>query len=345
MQVLSPYSLTRKIIESTVTRGISDIQSDSKRAVRRLADLGKHFSKTKVHNGVFSIMQDILKNEDSPYYEAVSQIVDTVEISILKKFGLNFGYNSLTFGASKINKLVEECEYRIPWIIDFFWNPTLDSGLNLTHIDTIIKQGKELGIYCYCIHQKSYGQDWEKITDLFNSHPDCAFFWYFNAEVAEDHHFQSPLDNVMVLVNSDNASSIRSTNSLKQLNALYGIVKEYSSLSEVTPNDLSSINSFNNYDTHFVFYLAKEDCDEETKNKVSQLIYETRLHPQDPIFFFDFFSDIERMDKLVSIKSGVLQINYDATILSPKNPDISVAKDNISLEEVLSKCMPTITKI
>ena len=147
MQVLSPYSLTRKIIESTVTRGISDIQSDSKRAVRRLADLGKHFSKTKVHNGVFSIMQDILKNEDSPYYEAVSQIVDTVEISILKKFGLNFGYNSLTFGASKINKLVEECEYRIPWIIDFFWNPTLDSGLNLTHIDTIIKQGKELGIY------------------------------------------------------------------------------------------------------------------------------------------------------------------------------------------------------
>lgn len=336
---MSTNSLTRIVIESAITRGIYDIQSDPKRGVRKLTDLGKHFSKNRIHDGIFSIIQDILQNEDTPYYEAVHNLIEATDINILKKFGMNFGYNSLTFGARKISENEQALGYKIPWIIVFNWDPRLSSGLNLQHISNIVRQGKELGIYSYCINQKSYAAGWENIASLFDDNQDCAFFWYFNTDVALDHNFLSPISNVMILLNQNKQTTAQCTEKLKELNAMYGIVKEYSAVEDVTCQDLTSTATYEHYGTPFVFFLADDNCSEDVKNEVGDIVLNTRLNPKVPIFFLDFYSDIKRIDKLVSIHSGVIQIDYDTTLRDPKNSNISVLDKNMSLKNILSDCM------
>lgn len=330
---MSPNSLKRKMIESVVVQGISDIRQDHKRGVRKLADMGRYFSKSKIHKGIFTIIQDILQDDDSLYYEAVEYALENVETSILKTFGMNFGYNSLTYGASIINSLEREFSHKIPWIIALKWN-TENKNLDLTKIQSIITEGKSLGIYSYCIQQDSYGTDWENIADLFRNNPDCAFFWYFNTEVSDDHNFLSPLDNVMVLLNSKNKNTLSCTEALRKRKAFYAIVKEYSSVEEVTPNDVSSINRVYDFGTPLVLYIAKDGCDPKVKDEVGKNIYDARLNPKAPVFFFDFFSDIKRIDSLVSIQSGALGLGFDKPL----------GEYDKSLKEILFDYMPKIEK-
>ena len=339
---MSINTLARVIIESAVTRGINDMHNDPKRTVRKLTDLGRHFSKNRIHDGIFSIIQEILQNEDTPYYEAVYNLIEATDISVLKKFGMNFGYNSLTFGTRRISESEQKLGYKIPWIVMFNWDPGLNTGLNLEIIKNIIRQGKEMGIYCYCITQKSYADDWEKIATVFSENQDCAFFWYFNTDISLDHNFLSPISNVMVLLNLNRESTADCSLKLKELGAMYGIVKEYSSVDDVTVKDLSSTETFERYGTPFIFFLADDECGDDIKTQVGDIILKARLKPPVPIFFIDFYSDIKRIDSLVSIHSGVLHIDYDATLRNPKNTDIGVLDENTSLEYILSNSMPAI---
>ena len=339
---MSANTLTRVIIESAVTRGIHDMHNDHKRAMRKLTDLGRHFSKNRICDGVFSVIQEILQNEDTPYYEAVYNLIEATDISVLKKFGMNFGYNSLTFGTRKISESEQTLGYKIPWIIMFNWDPSLGTGLNLEIIKNIIRQGKEMGIYCYCITQKSYAEDLEKIASVFSENQDCAFFWYFNTDISLEHNFLSPISNAMVLLNLNRESSAECSLKLKELGAMYGIVKEYSSADDITVKDLSSTETFEHYGTPFVFFLADDECSEEVKTLVGDAILKARLKPSVPIFFIDFYSDIKRIDALVSIHSGVLHIDYDATLRNPQNTDIGVLDESASLKYILSNSMPAI---
>ena len=77
---MSTNTLTRVIIESAVTRGINDMHNDPKRAMRKLTDLGRHFSKNRIRDGIFSVIQEILQNEDTPYYEAVYNLIEATDI-------------------------------------------------------------------------------------------------------------------------------------------------------------------------------------------------------------------------------------------------------------------------
>ena len=57
------------MIESAVAHGLKEIEEDPKRSARRLVDLGKQFSKNRFQDLVFSVMQELLDNENSAYYD------------------------------------------------------------------------------------------------------------------------------------------------------------------------------------------------------------------------------------------------------------------------------------
>ena len=88
---MKPNDITRAIIDATVDRGLREIEEDPKRSIRKLADMGKQFSKGRFVQDLYTLFQELLRNDDSPYYTAIEHLLRNTERKGLKDFGINIG--------------------------------------------------------------------------------------------------------------------------------------------------------------------------------------------------------------------------------------------------------------
>ena len=98
---MNTYLMKKAMIETAVDRGIKEMEDDPKRSIRRLTDLGKQFSRNRFQETVFSVMQELLNNENSAYYDMMHNLIKNSEKESLKKFGVNFGYMSWSYARRK----------------------------------------------------------------------------------------------------------------------------------------------------------------------------------------------------------------------------------------------------
>ena len=66
---MNSQDITRALIDTTVARAMVEMDADPKRSVRKLCDLGRQFSRGRFQNQIFAIFQDLLRNDESPYYQ------------------------------------------------------------------------------------------------------------------------------------------------------------------------------------------------------------------------------------------------------------------------------------
>ncbi len=59
----------------------------------------------------------ILTSEDSFYYDIIANIVKNTRHSTIAGFGINIGFNSLTYGANIIRENEKKFGYNIPWLM------------------------------------------------------------------------------------------------------------------------------------------------------------------------------------------------------------------------------------
>lgn len=84
--------LTRLLIESAVDRALRDMERDSHRTIRNLLDLALTFSKGSFERHFFTLCQQMLEDESSPYYQLLDRALRTCDRQTLKTFGINVGY-------------------------------------------------------------------------------------------------------------------------------------------------------------------------------------------------------------------------------------------------------------
>lgn len=51
------------------------------------------------------MIQGVLSNLDSSYYNVVSDIIDNIDHNIIKTFGMNIGFNSWTEGVKRLDSI------------------------------------------------------------------------------------------------------------------------------------------------------------------------------------------------------------------------------------------------
>lgn len=73
------------MIEAAVDRGIREMQEDPKRSVRKLADLGRQFSRGRFQKNFFDLSQTLLQDDNSPYYTILSRLTRETNHETLKK--------------------------------------------------------------------------------------------------------------------------------------------------------------------------------------------------------------------------------------------------------------------
>lgn len=107
--------ISRILIESVINKTLKDITVSPRRTARNLIDMGVNFSKGRFQKLFLSSAQEFLQNQNSAYYDLITDVSDHVDKKIISTFGMNLGYNGCTRGAKKIREIKKNRHFHVPW--------------------------------------------------------------------------------------------------------------------------------------------------------------------------------------------------------------------------------------
>lgn len=111
-------SVKRMLALSVVGRAIREIETDPKRGLRRMIDLGRDMSHSDTRQMIFSLVQDMLKKPDSPCYDLLSRAVREIDRQTLQKFSVALGWDCWTVGVQTLRANEEPLLWAIRLTLD-----------------------------------------------------------------------------------------------------------------------------------------------------------------------------------------------------------------------------------
>lgn len=309
-------SVARAIIDATVDRGLREIYEDPRRSIRKLADLGKQYNDGRFTQDVYAIFQDLLRNDDSPYYTAIEHLLQNTDRKALKHFGINLGYNGFTVGGKTIRTHLEKNGLNVPWLLIFRLDPLSKTSLTPRDLINLIAQAKTLGIYSYAVILENSLDYFEDLLKVFNTYDDCSFMFVLpDEEIPGKLHSCIPdCTNVLYFLPAFEDSCGANVRTFKRYKAWYGLYTEYSN--ETTMESTLSVENAWEYllqDGAFLLTIAKPGTDLSVIKETTHHIKEMRLAPVVPLFMFDLYGDAVQIQKLVSGQSLFFEICADGS--------------------------------
>lgn len=308
--------ITRAIIDATVDRGLREIYEDPRRSIRKLADLGKQFNNGRFMQDIYAIFQDLLRNDDSPYYTAIEHLLQNTDIKALKGFGINLGYNAFTKGGKKIRSLYSKKNLKVPWTLIIRIDSFSKNSLTPHDLIPLIAEAKKLGIYAYIIRLENSLSYIDDLLKVFMTYDDCSFML-----LLPDREIDSKLspyikecNNVLYFLPVFDDSIGHNVSLLKKVKAWYGLYAYYD---ETEAQNIVSTESTWEYllqDAAFLITIAKDGINRDVFDATSHKIKETRLAPIAPLFVFDLYGDAMQIQKLVSTQSYYFEILSDGSV-------------------------------
>ena len=309
-------NITRAIIEATVDRGLREVDEDPQRSIRKLIDMAKQFSNGRFISEIYSIFQDLLRNEESPYYSAIEHVLHHTDRKALEDFGINLGYNSFTRGGKMIRHIEETSSYMVPWAIGIDIDPSRENVYSASFIDGLISQGIDLGIFTYAVTFKKRMTRIQDYLPLFRSHPGCAFMAILPDEELDNMTADGLKEctNVLSFIKGSGDYIDSNALSLRRRKAWYGTYDYYneSNCSQI----LSPVNCRKSIsaEASFVMMIAEPGTSLECIRKTQKAIKEERLSPSCPLFIFDKYGDALQLKSILSSGSCFFEITDDRQI-------------------------------
>ena len=146
------------------------------------------------------VIREVLENKDHPYHQYVLKLFNEVDNDVLKTMITNFFINANLVGWPKQEAAREKYQCNIPWAILLdptsacnlhctgCWAAEYGNKLNLSfdEIDSIIEQGKELGVYMYIYTGGEPLVRKDDLIKLCEKHDDCIFLSFTNATLIDE---------------------------------------------------------------------------------------------------------------------------------------------------------------
>lgn len=147
----------------------------------------------------FEMLRKLVGQKDTKWSRYTERILKEVDPNILKTFALNAGYEAGFRGYKTSLKMVEKYQCNIPWIILLdpttacnmhctgCWAAEYGDKMNLSYedMDSIITQGKALGIHAYLFTGGEPLIKKKEIIRLCEKHSDCAFHAFTNGTLID----------------------------------------------------------------------------------------------------------------------------------------------------------------
>lgn len=295
---MNTQDVTRSVIRLELARAFRGMETNPKRTLRKLADLGKVCARGSVQKEMFGIFQQRLRYKDSPYFSVIQNLVRNVSAENLTTFGMNLGYNSWTDGAKKIRSKKYNEGILTSWI------QILDlscGGWTAENLNTFIELRKTYGVYTYAVLPCTSFSENMFLLDVFQKQSDCAFLWflpdadsfYINIEDYKDVQNVMPIFKMEAFMESEIHQIL---NAHQKLYGIYQLYNEQNVLECISRKSLGLLSSFG---TPFLFFLS-EDRESDTSSAASRFAVDARMKQAYPFLAVDFYSDITRINEIIS---------------------------------------------
>lgn len=340
---MKPNKITRAIIDATVDRSLREIDEDPNRSIRKLTDMGRNFATGRFLDEIYEMLQDLLKNDDSPYYTAIRNLLRNTSRTNIKEFGINISYNSLTFGGKVIRGLDGKKPFNIPWCIVIRTDPSEPLSIDAADMSHIVSQGNDLGIYTYLIRCGGTMQAVDQLLLMFAEHPDSAFICL----LPEGHLSPEQLSiikkcrNTLFLFQAAKDSTAENVKKMKQQKSLFGLYDFYGDDTLLQWTEGSRAEEFLPYSGSFVIVAPDENCSKKTCEKMSRFVKRLRTEPKYPFIIFEQRSDVMQIGRIITDSRNDIYIEMlgDGNILTTDDTVIE-CRHTFSLEQILSVALP-----
>lgn len=332
--------ITRAIIDATIDRGLREIYEDPRRSIRKMADLGRQFNKARFTKNLYDIFQDLLRNDDSPYYNAIEHLLQYTSRKNLKDFGINMGYNSFTKGGKLIRKLALNKKIFSPWNFIIRMDPTNKTGITPSDLIPIIADGKKLGVYSYTVRLENDLSYLEDLLKVFIMYDDCSFMLILpDQEINEEYSsLISACSNAIYFLPAFEDSFGPNSRLLKKKQVWMGVYTFYDNSDTELIISEESVWDYIPQECSFLLLIANDGVPLSSIEKTCQHIKQMRLAPTVPLFIFDLYGDTMSIQSLISGGNYFYELLPDASIhtesgdfkLNEGLPDLEKAFDKSS---------------
>lgn len=189
--------------EEVKTEGLklaySYLDSNPEKNFPKLLDWVEKYSKGSMQPQI-DTFKKIVNEPDSNWFQLIKSMWTDIDAGVRKALFTNFIINASVIGYPKQEQFRQKYQCNIPWAILMdptsacnlhctgCWAADYGNKLNMDYdtLDSIIMQGKELGIYMYIY---SGGEPLVRKTDIMRlceKHSDCEFLAFTNATLIDE---------------------------------------------------------------------------------------------------------------------------------------------------------------
>lgn len=334
---------SRILIETIVRKAIRNIKEEPGRSTRNLVDMALHFSNNRFQQHFFETAQTMLKNEKSPYYDLIRNIVMYTDSERLFHFGMNLGYNACTAGAAKIRETEEKELFDIPWVISLYIQPDIFQK-NSRHYENLITDGESLGIHAWMLFCDSGSQ---AVLPLAELHPDSAFALFCKRQDITPSFLEqvSEIHNLMLVLSYEEDSSAL-CRQLRDKELLYSIYTSYSqeNMESVTSGNL--FYSMEQLHPAFAILLPESGCPDSVRKKIYQYVKTARTQQIFQFILWDAIEDSIAVDNIISDNSCLAVFDTDGQLITlpEKKPCARLNLLQTNLKDILKFAFPKYTE-
>ena len=191
----------KALVSRSIDIILKKVSSDDRdMEIMNLLDLMEKYSSHFPVNMNFDMMRKIYSDKDGFIYKYINRALDETDPFVLKRFAMTFIYQAMYCGTKKIREMRKIHKCNIPWLILMdptsacnlhctgCWAAEYGNRLNLTldELDSIVCQGKELGVYFYMFTGGEPLVRKSDIIKLCEKHSECMFLAFTNGTLVDE---------------------------------------------------------------------------------------------------------------------------------------------------------------
>lgn len=194
------HSMQRAMMGKLIDAALSKVKEDREKGLLKVVDIAEGFYGDSYSKEQYERIRDVIRDPQNRWMKMLDKVVEETDPHVLKMTALNLGYEAFFRGTKMIRKNREKYHCNIPWLILFdptsacnmhcagCWSGTYGQKHNLTFedMDSIIRQGKELGVYFYMLTGGEPLVRKKDILHLAERHRDVEFSIYTNSTLIDD---------------------------------------------------------------------------------------------------------------------------------------------------------------
>jgi len=253
-------SIKNSMQSFAINQALKYLEGNPEENIPKLMKLVDQFSPDGWYENQRAAIRNVIAEKNS-WYQLVLQLYE-LDPGVRKAFFQNFLFNASLKGSELQNEVKEREGCNVPWAILLdptsacnmhctgCWAAEYGNRLNLSleTIDSIIRQGKELGIYFYIYTGGEPLVRKKDIIRLCEMHPDCEFLSFTNGTLIDEEFCQEML-RVKNFVPAISLEGFEEANDSRRGEGVYQKVKKAMDLlkSHKLPFGISTCYTSRNY--------------------------------------------------------------------------------------------------